>query len=83
MTRRVIMRRAGAERAGTVRLEPCGHVVEAAGEWRQRRRCRACEEQRARGEREWILTGQSELARQLRRAQGLPEPTTTQGKDHV
>lgn len=76
-TRR-IMRRAGADTfLGTepaVVLEPCGHVVEAAGDWRQKRRCRACEAERARREREWITRGQSEFCRRLRLSMGMPEP---------
>ena len=75
----LFMRWVGAERNGIVRLEPCGHQVEVAGEWRRSRRCRACEAEAARKERAWIQTGESELARRLRLAMGLAEPSTTEG----
>lgn len=57
-------------------LLSCGHQVPTRGDWRQKRRCRACEREAALAERRWLRSGESEFCRRVRLSMGMPGPAT-------
>lgn len=67
--RRVVEHRALGSQLGSVLS--CGHIVEGATDWHQRRRCRACEYVRAKEARERLMYCDSEFYRRVRLSLGL------------